>query len=193
MSDVSTPEFDDERSASTANAPPLKPPTPRWVKVFGIAALFLITLFVISAVVNPGMHGPGRHGGAPTASQHNDNSLGGPADASEAARTIEITTVDSPAYEPAAVTVSASETVTFVIRNTGRAVHEFTLGDTATQKEHSKQAAGGAEHSGSNTVTVQPGETKQLTWRFGEAGTLEYACHVAGHYEAGMRGTIRVT
>lgn len=27
---------------------------------------------------------------------------------------------------------------------------------------------------------------------FGEAGTFSYACHVPGHYEAGMVGTITV-
>jgi hypothetical protein len=36
------------------------------------------------------------------------------------------------------------------------------------------------------------GETKQLTWRFGDTATLEYGCHEPGHYLAGMRGHITV-
>lgn len=58
------------------------------------------------------------------------------------------------AFEPDSIDVSAGETVSFVVTNTGRAVHEFTLGD---------------------------------------AGSLEYACHEPGHYQAGMRGRITVS
>jgi uncharacterized cupredoxin-like copper-binding protein len=35
-------------------------------------------------------------------------------------------------------------------------------------------------------------ETKALTYTFDGSGPYAYACHVAGHYEAGMRGTIVV-
>ena len=31
-----------------------------------------------------------------------------------------------------------------------------------------------------------------MTWRFGAAGAIEYACHEPGHYDAGMRGQITV-
>jgi uncharacterized cupredoxin-like copper-binding protein len=51
----------------------------------------------------------------------------------------------------------------------------------------------GNSHEFPNNITLQPGETKQLTWRFGEAETLEYACHQADHYESGMRGVLSVT
>ena len=39
----------------------------------------------------------------------------------------------------------------------------------------------------------RPGQTVQLVYTFDRAGTLEYACHAAGHYAAGMRGTITVS
>jgi len=39
---------------------PRYPGTPRWVKVFGIAALVVILLFVILLLIGGG-HGPGRH------------------------------------------------------------------------------------------------------------------------------------
>lgn len=48
-------------------------------------------------------------------------------------------------------------------------------------------------HDLPNSITPQPGETSQLTWRFGDAASLEYACHEPGHYEAGMRGRITVS
>jgi uncharacterized cupredoxin-like copper-binding protein len=47
-------------------------------------------------------------------------------------------------------------------------------------------------HDLPDSVTLQPGETKQLTWRFSDGGTFEYACHEPGHYEGGMRGQITV-
>ena len=40
---------------------PRYPGTPRWVKVFGIAALVVILLFVILLLIGGGGHGPGRH------------------------------------------------------------------------------------------------------------------------------------
>lgn len=44
------------------------PPTPRWVKVFGIIALVVLLLLVVGLLTGRGEHGPGRHmqsGGAP--------------------------------------------------------------------------------------------------------------------------------
>lgn len=82
-----------------------------------------------------------------------------------------------------------------MVTNIGRAAHEFTLGDAAMQLEHAAAMAhmpAGMAHDLPNSITLQPGETKELTWRFGNAGTLEYGCHEAGHYGAGMRGGINV-
>lgn len=121
--------------------------------------------------------------------------IGEPADASEADRTIEISMLDTMAYEPAALEVDAGEVVTFLVSNDGQAVHEFTLGDEAMQDEHAEEMAEmGADmaHDGPNSVTVQPGDTGELTWRFGESGTVQYACHQPGHYEAGMVGEITI-
>jgi uncharacterized cupredoxin-like copper-binding protein len=86
--------------------------------------------------------------------------------------------------------------VTFVVTNTGHAVHDFTLGDAAMQQEHAQAMAhipAGMAHDAPNSITLEPGTTKQLTWRFGDAATLEYGCHEAGHYQAGMRGQVMVT
>ena len=34
--------------------------------------------------------------------------------------------------------------------------------------------------------------TGTLIWKFTQAGTVEFACLMPGHYEAGMKGSIRV-
>jgi len=121
--------------------------------------------------------------------------VGEPADAADADRTIDLTTLDTMAYDPATITVEAGETITFSVTNTGEAVHEFILGDQAMQDEHAEEMAdmgSGMVHDEPNTLTLPPGETKELTWRFGDAGTVIYACHQPGHYQAGMRGEITV-
>jgi uncharacterized cupredoxin-like copper-binding protein len=122
--------------------------------------------------------------------------IGEPADGSEADRTIEVDAFDM-AFDLERIEVEAGEVVTFVVTNTGEAVHEFTLGDAAMQQEHADEMAADAQgHShddAPNTVTVDPGETEELTWRFGDAGEIQYACHVPGHYQAGMYGALVIS
>jgi uncharacterized cupredoxin-like copper-binding protein len=177
--------------------------TPRWVKVFGIIAIVLVVLVILmlTGVFGEG-HGPGRHlGGAPgdtpaSSGRKSTGGAGGPAVANEAARTVEVTTLDTMAFKPTRINVSAGETVTFVVTNTGQAIHEFTLGDAAMQQQHAEAMAhipDGMGHDTTNSITLQPGETKRLTWRFGDTGMLEYGCHQRGHYQAGMRGQITIT
>jgi plastocyanin len=104
------------------------------VKVFGIIALVLVLFFVIRLLLGAGGgHGPGRHLGgdgatAPSSGQQHPGGVGGPADADQAARTVKVTTLDTMSFEPSRFTVSAGETVTFVVTNTGQAVDELTLG-----------------------------------------------------------------
>ena len=47
-------------------------------------------------------------------------------------------------------------------------------------------------HDDPNAVVLAAGETKELTWRFSEAGTVLIGCHQPGHYAAGMTGTVVV-
>ncbi len=181
-----------------------RPGTPGWVKVLGIGALVLALLVVALMLVSGGQHGPAMHApsgdaGGQTSSSSGPASaggVGGPADAAEATSSVEITTLDTMVFEPGAIDVASGEAVTFAVTNNGQATHEFTLGDAAMQQEHAAAMAhmpAGMAHDLSNSITLQPGETKELTWRFGDAGTLEYGCHEAGHYDAGMRGQITVS
>lgn len=159
---------------------------PRWVKVFLIVSLVVVFLFVILLLTGGG-HGPGRHrtGGGGDA--------GGPAEAAQAVRTVDVMALDLMTFDP--TKISAGETVTFLVTNAGKAAHDFTLGDAAMQQSHAEAMAHmppGMAHDSSNSIALQPGETKGLTWRFGDAATLEYACHQPDHYQAGMRGVITI-
>jgi uncharacterized cupredoxin-like copper-binding protein len=40
---------------------------------------------------------------------------------------------------------------------------------------------------------VDPGKQGGLIWTFNRPGDFEFACLVAGHYQAGMKGTISVS
>lgn len=77
--------------------------------------------------------------------------------------------------------------------------NEFVFGDEAQQQAHEAEMRAMASegdmmmHDEPNAVSVQPGGTKELTWRFTTPGQLEYGCHEPGHYTAGMRGDLTVT
>lgn len=121
---------------------------------------------------------------------------GQPGSASDVARTIEVTALDSMRHEPSNITVKTGETVKFHIRNAGQMRHEFMLGDAKEQQEHAEmmQAHPDMVHEEEpDAVTVEPGQTKTLIWRFGTPGLVEGACHIPGHYEAGMVTRIQVT
>ncbi len=125
---------------------------------------------------------------------HGDTNIAGrPGDLKAVDRVIFIN-ADDIKFDPKAITVRVGETVKFVITNHGVMPHEFVIGDKAEQDEHEKemQSMGTMKHTDPNEVRVNPGETKSLIWRFGAASLIEYACHVPGHYAAGMIGTAQV-
>lgn len=170
--------------------------------------LFALTLAGLAGagpVLAAGSHAGG-HGAA----------IGEPAEAASADRTIEIAMGDN-YFEPERITIGAGETVRFVVRNDGEFLHEFNLGTAAmhaahqdgmmTMMEHGMitptgidqekmkmdHGGHGMAHDDANSVLVEPGETKELVWKFSDATDLEFACNVPGHYDAGMMGEIDVT
>jgi uncharacterized cupredoxin-like copper-binding protein len=128
--------------------------------------------------------------------EHGDHgySFGQPGDATAVARTVTVTGGDDFKFHPAHLTVKTGETIHFNVKNTGKHPHEFTLGDEASQKKHAEmmKQMPGMVHADPNMLTLQPGEDKSLIWQFTRAGKVEFACHVPGHYEAGMRGVVDV-
>ena len=124
--------------------------------------------------------------------------FGEPADAAEADRVIEIDANDNLTFDASETTVSAGETITFRITNTGNIAHDFTLGDQETQDEHEAEMTEMMEngetmsHDDPNAVVLAAGETKELTWHFSEAGTVLIGCHQPGHYAAGMTGAVTI-
>lgn len=121
--------------------------------------------------------------------------FGQPGDAKKIDRTIRIKALDTMRYNKKGLTVRAGETVRFVVTNAGKIRHEFVIGDAAEQHEHAKEMAampGMAMHDEANGISIEPGKTKSIVWRFAGPGTVELACHEAGHYEAGMLSRVVV-
>ncbi len=111
-------------------------------------------------------------------------------DPGKVSRTVEITLVDN-RFKPDEIKVKQGETVKFVLRNTGKKKHEMMIGSMAQLDKHAKMMKQypDMEHSDPSMISVDPGKSGELVWQFTEAGTVNFACPLPGHYK-GMRGKI---
>lgn len=50
----------------------------------------------------------------------------------------------------------------------------------------------GMQHAEPNMITLEPGKSGDLVWKFDEVGTVDFACLIPGHLEAGMVGKVKV-
>jgi uncharacterized cupredoxin-like copper-binding protein len=122
------------------------------------------------------------------AHKHGESAAGKPGDPKRVDRTVKVTGFDTMRFEPRTLDVKPGETIRFVVSNAGKLQHEFVIGDDKEQREHAEmmKKMPDMKHEHDNAVSLAPGETKTLVWQFGKGGTLELACHIPGHYEAGM-------
>jgi uncharacterized cupredoxin-like copper-binding protein len=131
----------------------------------------------------------GEHGGA----AHGATATGVPGKTEEVKRTVRIEARDND-FNVKSIQVRAGETIRFVVTNASYEPHEFGI---ASPKEHEEHRAMMKQmpnmvHDDPNVVTVNPGETKELIWKFGKDANVEFACNMPGHSERGMTGTFRV-
>ncbi len=102
----------------------------------------------------------------------------------QAPRVVRIVAGPGEAFSPSAVTVAAGETVAFVVTTMGSTAHEFMVGPA--------DAVAGDVAGTPEVADIAMMQTKSVTYTFDGPGPYAFACHVPGHYEAGMRGTITV-
>nr|WP_256835197.1 cupredoxin family protein [Pseudomonas oleovorans] len=109
-------------------------------------------------------------------------------------RTVEIRMGDSMRFTPERLQVRQGETIRFVHHNDGKLMHEFVLGTRQTLDEHAAEMlrAPGMAHGEAYMAHVAPEAQGEMIWTFNRAGEFEFACLIAGHYQAGMRGSIEV-
>ncbi len=115
----------------------------------------------------------------------------------QAERTVAVAMEDIK-FDQTTLTVNAGETIDFTFVNNGKIAHDAFIGDQTAQDDHEAEmqemaSMGGMDHSGDEAaITVQPGQTGQLSYTFAQAGTYQIGCHQPGHYTAGMKITVTV-
>ena len=111
-----------------------------------------------------------------------------------ASRTIAISMGDGMRYSQSEIRIKQGDTVTFVVSNKGKLMHELVIGTEDELQKHAglMRKNPEMEHGEPYMAHVKPGATERMTWRFTKPGTFQYCCLVAGHFEAGMKGTIVV-
>jgi uncharacterized cupredoxin-like copper-binding protein len=180
--------------------------TNKIIKAVALSTLSATFILGASQSWAAGAHGGG-HGG--------QSSIGTAGKLASVTRTININMLDN-LFEPKEISVKEGETIRFIIKNSGEAVHEFNIGTSAMHGVHQKEMetmvehgilevdiihhdkmkmdmGGGKtmEHNDPNSVLLEPGKTGEIIWKFAEASKIEFACNVPGHYDAGMVGPIR--
>lgn len=115
-------------------------------------------------------------------------------DLEQVSRTIEIGMSDQMRFSPDQLTVKQGETIRFVHRNQGKLLHEFVLGTQVDLDAHAAMMVKfpGMEHDEPYMAHVGPGKSGEMIWTFNRAGDFDFACLIAGHYQAGMVGKVLV-
>jgi len=116
------------------------------------------------------------------------------ADPKQARRTVEIRMSDDMRFTPSHLDVRLGETLRLRASNRGQVMHEIVIGTRAELVEHAEMMKKfpNMEHDEPYMAHVAPGRRGDIVWTFNRAGDFEFACLIPGHFEAGMRGTIRV-
>jgi uncharacterized cupredoxin-like copper-binding protein len=165
-----------------------------------IARLLILTalaLVPIGAYAHDDTHQGTMHrkadGGQPGGAGH-AQAIGKPGDPKKVSRTIQVLMSDDMKFTPAKIDVKRGETIRFAVRNAGRLRHEMVLGSMAELKQHAElmRKMPGMEHADANMITLDPGKTGKMIWRFTKAGTFDFGCLQPGHFEAGMMGKVSV-
>jgi uncharacterized cupredoxin-like copper-binding protein len=139
-------------------------------------------------------HGPESHGGRKAPARKEQKPWGIAGDARAARRSIVVSMGDDMRFRPERIELRQGETVRFEVRNDGKLLHEFVIGTRHELDAHAAlmQKFPNMEHDEPYMAHVDPGKTGEIVWNFNRAGTFEFACLIAGHYQAGMIGKIVV-
>lgn len=101
---------------------------------------------------------------------------------------------DDMRFTPRHIEVRQGETVRLRAENKGKVLHEIVLGTKADLDRHAEMMVKhpGMGHDEPSMAHVKPGQHGDIVWNFNRPGTFDFACLIAGHYQAGMTGTITV-
>ena len=109
-------------------------------------------------------------------------------------RSIAVSMTDSMRFSPEKIDVKQGQTLKFLLKNDGKVMHEFVIGTRKDLDEHAALMVKfpNMEHEEPYMAHVKPGQTGIIIWTFNKPGSFDFACLIAGHYQAGMVGKITV-
>lgn len=145
-----------------------------------------LSMLVATTALASGSHS-GDHG--------DSNVIGQAGVAAQVARSVTVNMTDEMRFIPSSITAKQGETIRITVVNSGKLKHEMVLGTEAELKEHyeAMKKFPEMEHDDPNQVTVQPGKSGEIIWKFTRSGTINFACLQPGHYDAGMKGAFKVS
>ncbi|MBV8715938.1 MAG: multicopper oxidase domain-containing protein, partial [Chloroflexi bacterium] len=161
------PDRDREREVPSEPPPPRPTRYERYMFPMLMAGLsVIVTAIVLSPLILGNM------------SRFNVIATQAPAQAAAAARTDLVTNVTVTASEfkfgPSNVQVPVGQKITFTLHNTGTIDHDLTIQGTPF------------------SIAAKPGQTTTGEFTFDKPGTFDFYCSIAGHKEAGMKGSLTV-
>jgi len=112
-------------------------------------------------------------------------------------RTLEIRMNDGMRFVPDRIQAQPGETLLLQVVNDGKVTHELVLGTEDELARHAEAMKNAGAHAGHSHgvgafLELGPGQRGALVVRFDKATTLQMACLIPGHYQAGMRGEVKV-
>jgi uncharacterized cupredoxin-like copper-binding protein len=155
----------------------------------------LLGMGVLALARGAAAHGDKAHAArsdAPVKKEQKDWGIAG--DTRKVRRTIDCRMLDSMRFSPERIEARLGETIRFTAHNHGQVMHEFVIGTRAENAEHYAlmKKFPDMEHDEPWMAHVPPGRRGEIVWTFNREGEFEFACLIAGHYEAGMVGRIVV-
>lgn len=137
-------------------------------------------------------HGEKKHAAGQVRKEQKDWGIAG--NPKLARRRIEVRMLDTMRFVPDRIELRQGETVRFVVHNGGRMLHEFVIGTQAENQAHAElmKKHPDMEHDEPWMAHVPAGKSAELVWQFNRPGQFQFACLIAGHYDAGMVGTLVV-
>lgn len=153
----------------------------------------LLALPLVLALPRAFAHGE-QHGKAAAPVVKEQKPWGIAGEPAQARRTVDIRMTDDMKMSPNHIDVREGETVRIRAINAGKVLHEVVIGTGDELKAHAEMMKKfpNMEHDEPYMAHVSPGKRGDIVWTFNRPGDFEFACLIAGHFEAGMRGTIRV-
>lgn len=153
-----------------------------------------LTLPLLLALPRAFAHGE-QHGKAAGAVVKEQKPWGIAGEPGKARRTVDIRMSDDMKMAPNHIDVREGDTLRIRAVNAGKVLHEIVIGTADELKAHAEMMKKfpKMEHDEPYMAHVAAGKQGEIVWTFNRPGDFEFACLIAGHFEAGMRGTIRVT